>query len=63
MSDPFLRIAPPYKYTLLDAESAKARLDICKACENYDDGRCILCNCNMKKKVYLKEASCGDHKW
>lgn len=46
-------------------EVAKARLDICKACEHFKErtGQCKLCNCFMKVKTTLRSASCPIKKW
>lgn len=44
-------------------EKAKARLDICAACEFFSEGRCSKCGCFMNKKVHLDASQCPMNKW
>lgn len=59
----FSNIERPYKVRLADAETARGRIDICKACDKYDGTVCTLCNCIMKQKVFFVQATCGEGKW
>lgn len=59
----FEKIEKPYKLRLADAETAKARLVVCKKCDKYDGEKCGLCNCLMSKKAWFQEAECGKNKW
>lgn len=39
-------------------EQAEARLSICRACVNYDDGMCLACGCLLEIKVRLADQRC-----
>lgn len=51
------------KPLVASTEKAKARLDICAACEFFHQGRCLKCGCFMNKKVHLESAQCPINKW
>jgi len=34
------------------------RLNICMGCAYYDNGKCLLCGCNMNLKTGLRSAYC-----
>lgn len=37
------------------------RLSICINCNYYDNGRCLLCGCNMNVKTGFRTAKCADN--
>lgn len=39
------------------------RIEICKTCENYNNGTCKLCGCNMNLKSRINAAHCPIGKW
>lgn len=39
------------------------RLEICNACEHYDNGTCKLCGCGMSIKARMETAHCPINKW
>lgn len=41
------------------ADEQHARLSICTACSYYDNGRCLLCGCNMNVKTGFRTAKCA----
>jgi len=41
------------------ADEQHARLSICIPCDYYDNGRCLLCGCNMEAKTGFRSASCA----
>ena len=49
----------------VDPTTFKTRMSICMECENYLNGRCIVCGCNMKLKTKWKTSKCPLHppKW
>jgi hypothetical protein len=51
------------KPLVASTEKAKARLDICAACEFFHQGRCLKCGCFMNKKAHLESAQCPINKW
>ena len=51
------------KPLVASTEKAKARLDICAACEFFHQGRCLKCGCFMNKKAHLESAQCPIDKW
>ena len=51
------------KPLVASTEKAKARLDICDACEFFHQGRCLKCGCFMNKKAHLESAQCPINKW
>ena len=51
------------KPLVASTEKAKARLDICAACEFFHQGRCLKCGCFMNKKAHLESARCPINKW
>jgi len=51
------------KPLMASIEKAKARLDICAACEFFSEGRCSKCGCFMNKKVHLDASQCPMNKW
>jgi hypothetical protein len=46
-----------------DEAETNRRLDICQGCENFKEGRCMLCGCFMKLKAKLSTGSCPVGKW
>jgi hypothetical protein len=46
-----------------DSAETDRRLEICFSCENFKDGRCMLCGCFMKLKAKLSTGSCPVGKW
>lgn len=49
---------------LVDADTAKERLDLCMDCEHLtDETRCTECGCFMNAKVNLASAECPIGKW
>jgi hypothetical protein len=51
------------KPLIASMEKAKARLDICAACEFFNKDRCSKCGCFMNKKAHLDAAQCPMNKW
>ena len=49
----------------VSAEEHHRRLSICVSCTYYDNGRCLLCGCNMDAKTQFRSAKCADNppKW
>ena len=47
------------------ADEQHQRLVICMSCNFYDNGRCLLCGCNMDVKSGFRTAKCADSppKW
>jgi len=41
------------------AEEAHRRISICIGCDYYDNGRCLICGCNMDAKTGFRSASCA----
>jgi hypothetical protein len=41
-------------------EEHHRRLSICVSCPYYDNGKCLLCGCNMDVKTGFRTASCAD---
>lgn len=41
------------------AEEQHARLSICTACPYYDNGRCLICGCDMQRKTGFRTAQCA----
>ena len=41
----------------------KRRMEICKACEMYEQGRCKSCGCFLETKVRWRISSCPIEKW
>lgn len=66
-----LKTAIEKKVVLLSEEKARARLDICLACEFFmvqPEGsivpaRCSRCGCGMKIKARMAAAKCPIDKW
>jgi hypothetical protein len=44
-------------------QESERRLNLCKSCDNYDDGRCEICHCYMTLKTKLKTAECPKKAW
>ncbi len=44
-------------------EEKNRRLEICLSCENYDNGKCKLCGCNLDLKILTETAHCPINKW
>lgn len=44
-------------------EEQERRLSICRACENFQDRRCILCGCRLWLKVKGRDLHCPINKW
>jgi len=42
----------------VSAEEQHRRLTICMGCNYYDDGKCLLCGCNMNVKTNFRTAHC-----
>ena len=42
----------------VSAEEQHKRLTICMGCNYYDDGKCLLCGCNMNIKTGFRSAHC-----
>lgn len=51
------------KPILISIIERDARLEICKGCEEYDDGVCLNCGCILKVKAFLTTMSCPLDKW
>jgi hypothetical protein len=49
----------------VSAEEQTERLSLCVACSQYDEGRCVLCGCNMVVKTGWRSTSCAANppKW
>ena len=43
----------------VSAEVQNERLSLCVACSQYDEGRCVLCGCNMVVKTGWRSTSCA----
>ena len=43
----------------VSAEEAHRRISICIGCDYYDNGRCLICGCNMDTKTGFRSASCA----
>jgi hypothetical protein len=41
------------------AEEQHARLTICVSCPYYDNGKCLICGCNMEVKTGFRSSSCA----
>jgi len=41
------------------ADEQHARMTICVSCNFYDNGKCLLCGCNMDAKTAFRSASCA----
>jgi len=41
------------------AKEQHARLSFCIPCDFYDNGRCLLCGCNMESKTGFRSAKCA----
>ena len=39
------------------------RLDICRACDYFRDGRCTKCGCQLRRKVQFANLHCPIDKW
>ena len=52
-------------FTLATKEQQLERLEICRACDQYDavHGRCFACGCHLKAKATLRAAECPLGKW
>ena len=46
--------------TFLNSEE---RMNICKKCEHYSKGKCVLCGCILSLKTKMDSESCPIHKW
>ena len=44
-------------------EEKDRRLKICEGCEQYDQGTCKLCRCNLGLKVLVETSHCPIGKW
>lgn len=44
-------------------EEASKRLEICKKCDHFDNGRCRLCGCFLNVKAEWKSSKCPAGKW
>jgi hypothetical protein len=44
-------------------EQQEQRLAICQACENYRDGTCLVCGCNLRIKTGWTDQGCPIGKW
>ena len=47
------------------ASEQHTRLSICTACTYYDNGKCLLCGCDMQRKSGFRTAKCAANppKW
>ena len=47
------------------SEDYEKRIEICRACQDFDDSlcRCKVCGCLMKIKARLKSTKCPKNKW
>lgn len=45
------------------ALTADERLDICKKCVHYIQGRCAVCGCILKYKTKMETEKCPIDKW
>jgi len=43
------------------SDDQHARLLICVSCPYYDNGRCLLCGCNMDVKTGFRTSKCADN--
>lgn len=46
-----------------DEVKQKDRLEICQACELYDNGKCTSCGCNLKVKTLWEISKCPLNRW
>lgn len=63
---PFEAIAPSIRHEtpfLTSIEARNERWAICGACESLDGDSCKECGCMMRKKTYVRGASCLLGKW
>ena len=42
----------------VSGEEQTRRLNICMGCAYYDNGKCLICGCNMNVKTGLRTAHC-----
>ena len=42
----------------VSADEQHRRLSICISCSYYDNGKCLLCGCNMNVKTGFRSAHC-----
>ena len=47
----------------VDSAKRQERMDICKACPQFQMKFCKMCNCLMPIKTWLFEAECDLKKW
>lgn len=50
-------------YTEVTESQFQHRLSVCRGCENYLNGWCKACNCNLNLKAQLKTEYCPLHYW
>jgi hypothetical protein len=43
------------------AAEQHARMSICISCNFYDQGKCLLCGCDMNRKTGFRTAHCADN--
>jgi hypothetical protein len=51
------------KPIFVNDETQQKRLNICKTCDQFIDGRCKSCGCFMEQKTKLEAATCPISKW
>jgi hypothetical protein len=44
-------------------EQIAERMAICRGCENFRDGRCLLCGCRLSLKISMATEHCPIGKW
>lgn len=50
-------------FELSTVEVSESRLKLCKACAEFNNGRCSICHCYMTLKTKLKTAKCPRKQW
>jgi len=45
------------------SHSAKNRMRICKSCDFFSSGKCVLCGCVLKYKTKMETEKCPIDKW
>ena len=43
--------------------NSEERMDICKKCEHYAKGKCVLCGCILSLKTKMDSERCPIEKW
>jgi hypothetical protein len=50
-------------FSMTTPEERERRMSLCRGCENYHAGRCVLCGCYLSKKLAMRTEHCPILKW